>query len=70
MKKILSEKNIAALLFVMVLVVFSIAQSETKKMGLMTNHVGHSVMKDNHLQFTESSTINSAPTPTTAVFTR
>lgn len=35
MRKFLSERNIAAILFVMVLVVFSIAQSETKKMGIM-----------------------------------
>jgi hypothetical protein len=35
MRRILSERNIAAILFVMVLVVFSIAQSETKKMGIM-----------------------------------
>ncbi len=32
MRKFLSERNLAAFLFVLVMVVFSMAQSETKKM--------------------------------------
>ncbi|ODT91493.1 MAG: hypothetical protein ABS85_12465 [Sphingobacteriales bacterium SCN 48-20] len=45
MRKILSERNIAAILFVMVLVVFSIAQSETKKMGIMNAGLSTAIEK-------------------------
>ena len=37
MKRILSEKNIAVVLFVMVLITFSLAQEDSKKMEKMYN---------------------------------
>lgn len=44
MRRILSERNIAATLFVLVLIVFVIAQSETNKMGVKTPGLGKSVI--------------------------
>jgi len=44
MRRILSERNIAATLFVLVLIVFVIAQSETNKMGIKTPGIGKSVI--------------------------
>ena len=37
MKRILSEKNLVVLLFVMVLITFSLAHEDTKKMGHLYN---------------------------------
>ena len=43
MKKILSEKNIAALLFIMVIIAFSFAHEDSKKRSLNYNVSNHSV---------------------------
>lgn len=43
MKKILSEKNIAGLLFVMVIIAFSFAHEDSKKRSLNYNVSTHSV---------------------------
>ena len=42
MKKILSERNLAVVLFVMVLITFSLAQEDSKKMERMYNGVNSS----------------------------
>ena len=44
MKLLLTERNIAVVLFVMVLITFSLAQNETKKMEQLYNG-GHSSIK-------------------------
>ena len=43
MRKILSEKNIAGLLFVMVIIAFSFAHEDSKKRSLNYNVSSHSV---------------------------
>jgi len=43
MRKILSEKNIASLLFVMVIIAFSFAHEDSKKRSLNYNVSTHSV---------------------------
>jgi hypothetical protein len=43
MKKILSEKNIAGLLFVLVIIAFSFAHEDSKKRSLNYNVSTHSV---------------------------
>ena len=47
MRKILSEKNIAGLLFVMVIVAFSFAHEDSKKRSLNYNVSTHSVSSEN-----------------------
>jgi hypothetical protein len=46
MRKILSEKNIAALLFVLVIVAFSFAHEDSKKRSSNYNVVSESVSPD------------------------
>jgi len=46
MRKILSEKNIAGLLFVLVIVAFSFAHEDSKKRSLNYNVSAHSVSPD------------------------
>jgi len=47
MRKILSERNIASLLFVMVIVAFSFAHEDSKKRSLNYNVSTHSVSPEN-----------------------
>ena len=47
MRKILSERNIASLLFVMVIVAFSFAHEDSKKRSLNYNVSTHSVSAEN-----------------------
>jgi len=47
MRKILSERNIASLLFVMVLIAFSFAHEDSKKRSLNYNVSTHSVSPEN-----------------------
>lgn len=47
MKAILSEKNIVIALFVAVLITFSLAQEDTRKMGKVYN--GESFIKSSHI---------------------
>jgi len=47
MRKILSERNIASLLFVMVIVAFSFAHEDSKKRSLNYNVSTHSVSSEN-----------------------
>ncbi len=47
MKAILSEKNIVIALFVAVLITFSLAQEDTRKMGKIYN--GESFIKSSHI---------------------
>ena len=46
MRKILSEKNIAILLFVMVIIAFSFAHEDSKKRSLNYNVSTHSVLPE------------------------
>lgn len=53
MKKILSERNLVVVLFVMVLITFSLAQEDSKKMERMysgANATGSRVMLAQHLK--------------------
>jgi hypothetical protein len=47
MRKILSERNIAGLLFVMVIIAFSFAHEDSKKRSLNYNVSTHSVSPEN-----------------------
>jgi hypothetical protein len=47
MRKILSERNIASLLFVMVIIAFSFAHEDSKKRNLNYNVSAHSVLPEN-----------------------
>ena len=47
MRKILSEKNIAGLLFIMVIIAFSFAHEDSKKRSLNYNVSTHSVLPEN-----------------------
>jgi len=47
MRKILSERNIAGLLFVMVIIAFSFAHEDSKKRSLNYNVSTHSVLPEN-----------------------
>ena len=47
MRKILSEKNIAGLLFVLVIIAFSFAHEDSKKRSLNYNVSSHSVSPEN-----------------------
>jgi hypothetical protein len=47
MRKILSERNIASLLFVMVIIAFSFAHEDSKKRSLNYNVSTHSVLPEN-----------------------
>jgi len=60
MRKILSEKNIAGLLFVLVIIAFSFAHEDSKKRSLNYNVSTHSVSPD------KSSSSLSANTPKTS----
>jgi len=46
MRKILSERNIASLLFVMVIIAFSFAHEDSKKRSLNYNVSTHSVLPE------------------------
>lgn len=61
MRNILSEKNIVVALFVMVLITFSLAQEDAKKMermqkGINTNTAGNSIAERNTV-FSDSVTV-------------
>ena len=47
MRKILSEKNIAGLLFIMVIIAFSFAHEDSKKRSLNYNVSTHTVSPEN-----------------------
>lgn len=64
MKSIFSERNVAVILFVMVLVTFSLAQEDSKKIEKMSTGVSFSTaatMITEHLQPTLPVQISSTP---------
>ena len=66
MKQILSEKNIVVVLFVMVLITFSLAQEDSKKMeklysGGATAAVASGFLKQDELKTTNSSNPSTSP---------
>ena len=56
MRKILSERNIASLLFVMVIIAFSFAHEDSKKRSLNYNVSTHSVLPENSSSTLSAST--------------
>ncbi len=72
MRKILSEKNLVVLLFIMVVVTFSFAQEDTKKMNSLYSDVVYmsrgsliGAVSPQRVKSSRYSSISSLPSPST-----
>jgi hypothetical protein len=69
MRSILSERNVVVVLFVMVLITFSLAQEDSKKMEKMYSGTGISAISHQILVHPDKSAKNNPDLKTVASFT-